>query len=100
MPAGRAGFDFVSNQKSAARRAVSGERHASGLTIPLDPLGMATIERKNDSWRKPAGVNRQASGFGINAAWRRPSLEYPFWKRDQPALRNQLGRKAKGNEAP
>src|ERR1700730_6681530 len=27
---------------------------ASGPDHPLGPLGMAKIERKNDSWRKPA----------------------------------------------
>jgi hypothetical protein len=41
-----------------ARRAVSCGRHAPGLTIPLGPRGMIEIQRKGDSWQKPAGVNR------------------------------------------
>ena len=34
-----------------------------GPDHPLDPLGMATIERKNDSLRNPAGVNRPGFDF-------------------------------------
>ena len=40
--------------RSGPARGVSPERRASGPTIPLTRLAMAKIERKDDSWQKPA----------------------------------------------
>jgi hypothetical protein len=38
-------------QRRPCARCVSSVEHASGLTTPLGPLGMAKIERKADSWQ-------------------------------------------------
>ena len=43
---------FEGSAESAARRAVSGGRHAPGLTKAPRVRGMAEIGRKADSWSK------------------------------------------------
>ena len=45
---------FQRGLTSGPARGVSSRRHASGPDHPLGPLGMAKIECKDDSWRKPA----------------------------------------------
>jgi hypothetical protein len=61
-----AGFDLVINQTTAARRAVSGERHASGLTIPMarqawPKTNVRPIRGKNPQSRGPASSSIGAS---------------------------------------